>query len=193
MISQRSSLVHWNYFLALEQNVESLSRYVELNLNNFKTYSMEMAHLLLAASSEVDVVMKSLCKLLEPYQDCNNIEDYRNVIGMRVKVFSEESVRISRYGLELTPWSQWKYNKSPIWWKNYNKVKHERNNFFQEANLHNTLNAMAGLYLCNYYYYMNLLSIEYKQDFGDKQVLANLNPRSSLFHLGRQIISAHRL
>jgi hypothetical protein len=48
--------LHWNYFLALEQDLETVSRYVECTSDNHKIYSIELAHLLFAAASEVDVI-----------------------------------------------------------------------------------------------------------------------------------------
>ena len=53
--------VHWNYLIALERDLEVASRYVEFCQRNFDVYSIEFAHLLLAAASEVDVVAKLLC------------------------------------------------------------------------------------------------------------------------------------
>ena len=57
-ITERESLSYWNYFLALEADLERLSRFVEFTSVNFQTYSLEMARLLLTGASEVDVVAK---------------------------------------------------------------------------------------------------------------------------------------
>ena len=43
------SLLHWNYFLVIEEDLGRLSRYVEFNLANNKTYSIEMARILMAS------------------------------------------------------------------------------------------------------------------------------------------------
>ena len=51
---------HWNYFLAIEKDLEHLSRYIEFSDANLGTYSIELTHLLLSASSEVDVVMMNI-------------------------------------------------------------------------------------------------------------------------------------
>ena len=61
-IKEKDKHLHWNYFLAVENDVEKLSRYIEFTKDNFKVYSLEMTHLLLAASSEVDVVAKLICE-----------------------------------------------------------------------------------------------------------------------------------
>jgi len=61
-IAVTQSKIHWNYFLALERDLEIVARYVEFTKPNFKTFSIELAHLLFAAASEVDVVAKLLCE-----------------------------------------------------------------------------------------------------------------------------------
>lgn len=50
-IQETQSILHWNYFLALELDVERLARFVEFTGSNFATYSIEMAHLFIAAAS----------------------------------------------------------------------------------------------------------------------------------------------
>jgi hypothetical protein len=35
---------HWNYFLALEKDLETVSRYIEFSRDNLNTYSIELAH-----------------------------------------------------------------------------------------------------------------------------------------------------
>lgn len=57
---------HWNYFLALEKDLEGVSRYIEFCKDNLNTYSIELAHLLLSSASEIDTIAKSVCSILEP-------------------------------------------------------------------------------------------------------------------------------
>jgi hypothetical protein len=54
-IAATAGKLHWNYFLALERDLEVVSRYVEFSRPNFQVFSIELAHLLFAAASEVDV------------------------------------------------------------------------------------------------------------------------------------------
>lgn len=58
MVKQDPALVHNNYFLILVSDIERVARYIAYEESNFQTYSIESARLLLAASSEVDVVLK---------------------------------------------------------------------------------------------------------------------------------------
>lgn len=60
-IEASAAKLHWNYFLALEQDMDVVARYIEFTHANLNVYSIELAHLLFAASSEVDVIAKLLC------------------------------------------------------------------------------------------------------------------------------------
>ena len=153
VIHDTGSLIHWNYFLALEADIERLARYVEFTKKNFDTFSIEIAHLLLSASSEVDVVVQQLCQKIDGTEKAENIEQYRNVFRKHIPSLEKENVTIPRYGLVLSPWSNWQKNESPDWWRGYNKVKHERNTYFEKASLKNVLNSMAGLLLLILHFY----------------------------------------
>lgn len=135
MIKVSKSLIHWNYFLALERDLETTSRYIEFIEANFETYSIELAHLLLASSSEIDVVIKGLCALIAPGEKRENIDDYRKIIKSHLPEFIDESIFINRYGISLKPWDNWLGEVNPNWWRSYNKVKHERDIYFDQANL----------------------------------------------------------
>jgi|LDZT01.1.fsa_nt_gi hypothetical protein len=148
------SLLHWNYFLALESDLSDLSRYIEFTSANFDTYSIELAHLLLASASEVDVKLKELCYHLDHHMKVKNIDDYRRVIKDNLPEFLDEKVYIPRYNISFTPWLEWKSDSNPEWWGSYNNVKHERNKFFSDANLKNVIHSMGGLFVAENYFYM---------------------------------------
>src|SRR5438132_14355415 len=98
-IKATSGKVHWNYFLALERDLESVSRYIEFAKPNFDVYSIELAHLLFAAASEVDVTAKLLCKILAPARRCGNIDDYRAILKEGLPSPHTDKVLVPRYGL----------------------------------------------------------------------------------------------
>ncbi len=155
-ITDKNSLLHWNYFLALESDVERLSRFVEFTCNNFGAYSIEIAHLFLAAASEVDVIAKRLCPRMDGSTKAENIKQYRDVLRRTLPKMETSLVTIPRYGLELQPWGKWADNKTPDWWQAHNDIKHHRDKHFALANLKNVLDAMAGLFLLNLYYYRSI-------------------------------------
>jgi hypothetical protein len=94
---------HWNYFLAIEKDLENVSRYIEFCENNLPTYSIALTHILLSASSEVDVIMKQLCSLVDKTTATDNIDQYRSVIKKNLISFIEEEISIERFGLNFKP------------------------------------------------------------------------------------------
>lgn len=139
---------HWNFFLALERDLEQLSRYIEFNESNFACFSLEIARVLLAAGAEVDVVCKQLCKKLNTASRASSIGSYHSEITATVPNISSWEVQAPRFGLVLHPWDEWSnLNGVPFWWTAYNKTKHHRHTDFHLANLKNALNAVAGLFV----------------------------------------------
>jgi hypothetical protein len=60
----RLPLNHWNYFLPLESDLKNISRYIEIHPKNFKTFSIGLTQLFLATCSEIDVILKEICKIV---------------------------------------------------------------------------------------------------------------------------------
>jgi hypothetical protein len=71
---------HWNYLLAIEGDLERLSRFIEFDRQNFKCFSVEISRILLASGAEVDVVCKQICKKLNPNSSADKIHAYRDEI-----------------------------------------------------------------------------------------------------------------
>ena len=57
---------HWNYLIAVERELELLSRYIEFDSRNFCCFSIEIARLLLTSGAEIDVVCKQVCQAIAP-------------------------------------------------------------------------------------------------------------------------------
>jgi len=184
---------HWNYFLAIEKDLEHLSRYIEFSNENLGTYSIELTHILLSASSEVDVIMKQLCSLIAPNQTTNNINDYKNVIKQHLSDFITEEICIDRFGLSYKPWISWNENDNPNWWTSHNNVKHQRNIHFNEANLQNTINAVGALLLTVVYYYKCAFSDEAKGDIGFKETTRQLQPAASFMKINAEYYYHNRI
>ena len=161
-LADRENFVHphWEYFLALEADLMTCARFVEPATENFDTYSLEFARLLLSCSSEIDVVAKMLCGELDSATSVGNINQYRELITQHRPRFAEFEINVPRFGLSFTPWHDWSSSVNPAWWRSYNNVKHERNVNFQQANLKNTLEAMCALLAMLLYYYDSTESIE---------------------------------
>lgn len=140
---------HWNYFLALEDDLERLGRYIEFHRDNFKTFSIELAHLIFAASAEFEVVGNLIAEKLDPKKQKK--KSYGQVIAEHFPQILHENVYLDKYGLKLdTPLERIK--TKPLWWISYNNVKHDRENHFTEANLENALLSLASLFIIILYY-----------------------------------------
>jgi hypothetical protein len=183
MIEATAGKLHWNYFLALEHDLEGVSRYIEFCKPNFNVYSIELAHLLFAAASEVDVIAKLLCKRLQPDSKCENIKHYCAILTVKLPALVSSKIFVPRYGLTLTPWDNWSGNTHPDWWDSYNHVKHQRDIHFGEATLKNALNALGGLLLLTYYHYSFLLSPDPNTPLSAKDTTQKLDPDSKLLRL----------
>lgn len=182
---------HWNYFLAIEKDLEHLSRYIEFSKANLGTYSIELAHILLSASSEVDVIMKQLCAIIAPRQVAENINDYKTIIKGHLPALINEEISIDRFGLKYNPWDNWLGTKNPNWWKSYNNVKHQRNNFFHEANLQNTVNAVGALLITVVYYYKHAFSNEAGHVVNFKDTTKQLEPEATFVKINADYYYHH--
>jgi hypothetical protein len=142
---------NWQYLRTLDSDLEDVARYVDIKRENFGTFSIEFVRLILAAGSEIDVVAKLLCEKIDGSKPCRNINDYRDIIMAKYPKFHSMIIDVPQYEIQLVPWEPWKDNCNPDWWTAYNSVKHQRDTHFQDANLQNTINAVAGLYIMIWY------------------------------------------
>jgi len=86
----------------------------------------------------------------EPLSEINlNFEDYRRLNSESIwrvnGKLSDCKVTIIQTGEFLTPFEDWKEEKTPTWWSSYNHVKHHAE--FDKANLNNVIQALAALLL----------------------------------------------
>ena len=182
-ISATSGKLHWNYFVALERDLEIVSRYIEFSEPNFQVFSIELAHLLFAAASEADVVAKLLCEHVSPAAPRGNINEYKEILLPEIPDLPATSVFVPRYGLTFEPWSNWVGPSNPDWWRSYNNVKHERAAYFHEATLKNALNALGGLLILIFHLYARTLAIAPEKMLRPKDTTVQLQPESTLLRL----------
>lgn len=148
---------HWQYFLALESDLGATTRYVEPVRDNFRSYSIEFARILLSAGSEVDVVAKALCRQIDASSNARNVVHYREKIRSSYPRFPTMRVVVPRFGFLFEPWREWENEEAPSWWRHHNNVKHERATHFRDANLDNAFHAVAGLFCLVLYLYQRAL------------------------------------
>lgn len=169
--------LHWDYFLSLEEDLLRSVRFVEPVEDNFGTYSTEFAGAILGAASEVDVVLKLLCREVNPLTKADGIAAYRKeLVGCARWDALVSKVSAPRWpDLSFDPWGSWRERgETPQWWKDYNDVKHHRDQHFSKANFLNAWQAMSALFLA---------CIAYYRQIGATDIL----PPSSCFAASRDI------
>ena len=173
MKNKKMTHQYWQFFIALESDLDSTTRYVECSEDNYETYSVGFAQIILSACSEVDVVSKLLCDKVQPNNSAGNINEYRLIIHSNYTLLHDLEILIPRYNLSFKPWQIWATGSNPDWWRLYNKVKHERHNYFKEANLKNALLSVSGLFCLVLYLYHQELRANVLQPWPK---LLTLNP-----------------
>ncbi|MED9891319.1 hypothetical protein [Ruminococcus champanellensis] len=164
---------YWSYYIELESQFIETKRYVEFSTDNQKTYSVEYLKLYQAVCSEIDVVGKEIAQRVNPnftVDTRTNIQkwgyelqqQFGNIKDLRVSFIGEQT---------LQPFLNWEYetytdrggshkirlangvtNVIP-WWRNYNKVKHQRIGLvtgtqnFPLANQFNLILSLSALFL----------------------------------------------
>jgi hypothetical protein len=177
--------VHWNYYLALEEDMAKIARYVEPAEGNLSTYSIEFAHLYLATCSEIDVVLKLLCQSLSDRARPENIDGYRETISEKCPRLIHETCAIPRYDIIMAPWKPWGSGENPEWWRQHQDVKHRRSEHFADANLGNVLSALTALHIATVYYY-HLRFNDGRMDDAMYTTTSRLQPEADLLKLPRE-------
>lgn len=191
---------YWNYYLELEDQFLKTKKYVEFDLNNKNTYSIEYLKLMQAVCSEIDVVAKAIAIALDP----TFVDDYTTGIQKWGFVLQKKMPNILTtkvkfyYDIEVCPWGNWEYEKykdskerikyrlvkgkkTPEWWIAYNSVKHHRTKIsdengttnYSKANLQNLINCFAALFI---------LETEFLLTQQEEQELDIIVKKSQLFH-----------
>lgn len=132
----------------------------------------------MAASSEVDVLAKLVCRSIAESSKAASIGKYQAEITATYPTIPKALTTIPRFGIVLHPWSSWEIAQTPpTWWTATNRVKHHRSEHFGEATLINLLNAMSGLLV--------LITLLYKNRINELQPLSQLFiPKAFLLNMG---------
>ncbi|MDD4251411.1 MAG: hypothetical protein PHX27_04435, partial [Candidatus ainarchaeum sp.] len=155
---------YWKYFISLKKCFLETENFVFIDKENFKTFSLEYDKIFQSICSEIDVILKTICKIFDANSNADKMNKYKSVLNKYLPKINEEKVLIGNTNVTLKPFENWTKNLAPEWWTCYNKVKHERTTtctktnspfykkqYFKAANLENTLNALSALYILEFY------------------------------------------
>lgn len=157
---------YWEYYRDLERQFENFLELVPYLSGNENTYSFRLANLILAIGAHIDSAFKEMARYPEfstkyPYilkkgtgePRIPTIREYYD-LAMEYKL-PQRKVIFKRLPEreQVVPFHQFVKVKdkiiTPDWWHVYNNVKHHFSENFEEANLKNTRNALAGAFLLN--------------------------------------------
>lgn len=140
----------WPFYCRIENDFINTLNYISFSEDNFLTYSIEYERLMLSICSEIDILFKQICKVINEEMNPGNISEYFQILKdvddlLDSEVFCELSKQ------KYSPFSSWSEENSPNWWKAYNKIKHDRisDDNYKLGNLENVFYALAGLYILN--------------------------------------------
>lgn len=177
---------YWNHYLSIEDDFMSTIKYVSVDLFNSHAYSIEYTKLILGIGSEVDVVCKEYCNYIDSIKSPSRINDYAPIILTHEPTIKTQNIRIIDTVIDIIPWDLWDGTHSPLWWKLYNKIKHQRTDaltittdnsglkletthpdyhrydslrgipYYKFANQENVLKALGGLFILCMYFHKNI-------------------------------------
>ena len=148
----------------LEVEVIELSNFILFSDKHLNVTSIKIAELLLRTVSEIENVAKAIEKKLLINKDEANksknlklhkyLDIIENIGGINSKV-----VQISNHNFHFTNQNLIPFKVLSIpetkeqryWHYAYNKLKHDRDEYFEEANLGNLVTALGALFLLNIY------------------------------------------
>lgn len=139
---------HWKKYIFYEKELLSLSDYIEIDVINFKTFSLKLEHLLLGICSELDAVFRI-------YSENNNsssigIDKYRaDILLKNNNIITAEVQMITNSSIVLKPFDNWggqEGQQDLAFWIANNNIKHNKNGAEINANLEAVLNGLAALY-----------------------------------------------
>jgi len=143
---------HLHAYYILRDDLIKVFEYIEPSEKNIDTYSQKLYEILLRSCTEIE----SLCKLVFKKNGVNLKKNEKNIIrysdlNCPMKLSDYE---IKCYGYDIDffkPFGafseQKRENRSPIWYKEYNDIKHNRFENFKSASLKNSIHALGGVFV----------------------------------------------
>lgn len=140
---------HWEVFLTVEDDLKNISRYVDICEDNYNTYSIELASLIMRSCSEIE----KLAKRISGAPKRCEFKDFMVPIYTMYPEFASFGASFPLWDITLTPWEKLQEKDPvPLWWSQYNKIKHDEEMARQAGNLCNALHSVSALYILVLYY-----------------------------------------
>ena len=146
--------MYWSYYLSIEKMMKNTSQYVAPSKQNCNTYSDEFMKIILLSCSEIDSILKIICKENGVILDDKkyNMSVYAETLlkqkDIKEWAFSpERSTSSYDSGIICFPFKELDVKKAYgglTWWEGYQKLKHNRLDNAQVGNLENAVCAITA-------------------------------------------------
>lgn len=141
-------------YLYIQKDLEKIFEFIEPSDKCLQTFSFRIHELLMRTCIELEANFKAILKenIYTPETDRFG----NSIYNIRVYKKINQTHRLSDYVVTLPMWNGsikefkpfegWANCQNTLsWYQAYNASKHDRSNEFEQANLENLLNAVAGL------------------------------------------------
>lgn len=149
--------MYWSYYMSVEKMLKNTSQYVSPSKLNENTYSDEFMKIILLSCSEIDSLLKVLCKHKNV-----NIDDKKYNMSVYAKVLlqyemikemaysPEHTTSINEKSIIMFPFKELSEKETYgglSWWKDYQKLKHNRLENAERGTLKNAVAAISAHYI----------------------------------------------
>lgn len=129
----------------LEDELDGFCRAVPPVKAHLGVYSTKLWGIILRACAEIDSQLHALVEEVDGKSLDTNIRSY---------IDREATFQLAEFSLHtrfepapFAPFHSFQSTVSPVWWKDYNAVKHRRLDSLESATLENAINAVGALYI----------------------------------------------
>jgi len=153
----------WGAFESIENDLIRIVEYIPLETEQYDVYSFQLSDIIKRACSQIDSVFKEIVRVceLKDYPDKRLLKEYvskikgnKNILVTdHAKLFSdyynlEKAIIIIRKNyFSLKPFNNFTEKKTPKWWQDYNKLKHDYFNNVHLGTLGNALDSLGALFI----------------------------------------------
>ncbi len=130
-------------------DLTNLFKTVALHRSNLMCFGHNIRNIIILACTEIDSMMKNILQRnqIQPINNYYKTNDYYVLADiLKLKNYAIRFHRHHDFGT-LTPFKDWSKDnptKSLVWYDSYNKIKHDRENNFELANMKNAIDSVAA-------------------------------------------------
>lgn len=155
----------------LEKKFVKTTMYVEVDEDNYATYSNEYASLLQIIGAELDSFFKIYCGY--GVDDARKtITDYAQFILAGYPDIKNQEVEVIVGDVVVKPFDNWdatRAGQSLAWWTAFTNIKHNRTGNKKDASLESVLNILSALFLLEMKYLKIISAEQNEPDIPDEE------------------------